>query len=492
MRTSRNSPESLDEKELLLRRRLLALDAIDNFSFFMPYVNPHYDEQWFHRVIARRCQTLLDGRVRRLMVFVPPQHGKSEIVSRCFPAWALGKNPDLKIVGCSYSADLSQQFSRSIQRIIDSPEYASIFPDTYLNGSNVVTTKGYLRNVDIFETVGHRGFYKCSGVGGSLTGTPVDIGIIDDPVKDAAEAYSETYRNKVWEWYTSVFLTRLHNDSRQLFIMTRWHEDDLAGRILKHEGDAWEVLKIPALRETLDDGNDFDPREVGEALWEERHSRARLMAAQRRSARVFSALYQQCPTVDGGNIIKRDWFRHITRSEFEAKRRGQPIVFFLDTAYTDKTTNDPSGIIGTCRIGRTLYITCAYKVNHKFPRLIRFLPDYVRANGYGDGSSLRIEPKANGLSVIDQLQVQTSLNVVATPSPKDSKETRLNTNSPYVESGRVCLIEDSDWNGIFIEEVCGFPAKPHDEFVDLLCYACDYHFGSEGEMTDEDIEKYIL
>lgn len=122
----------------------------------------------------------------------------------------------------------------------------------------------------------------------------------------------------------------------------------------------------------------------------------------------------------------------------------------------------------------------------KFPELCRFLPSYVRDNGYGRGSTVRIEPKANGLSVIDQLRETTNLNVVSTPSPKDSKETRLNTSSPYVESGRVWLV-DGDWNELFVDEVCGFPAKPNDEFVDLLCYAVDYHRSSYNELSDEEI-----
>ena len=428
----------------------------------------------------------VDGGVYLVGRSFIPTHN-SEIVSRNFPAWALGRNPDLKIIGASYSAILAQQFSRSIQRIIDSKPYKEIFPETRLNGSNIRTgTRGYLRNVDLFEIVGHNGFYKCVGVGGSLTGTPVDIAIIDDPVKDALEAYSPIYRERVWDWYTSVLLTRLHNDSRQLFIMTRWHDDDLAGRILKQEADKWTVLSIPAIRESLNDGNGFDPRQVGEPLWPERHSLERLLAAQRRSPRFFSALYQQNPTIEGGNIIKEAWFGHVSRSEFERKRSGEPIVFFIDTAYTDKTSNDPTGIIGTCSIGDNLYVTCAKKVNMKFPELCRFIPQYVRENGYNNRSSIRIEPKANGLSVIDQLIEYTGLNVVATPSPKDGKETRLNAASPFVECGRVNLV-DGDWNGIFVDEVCGFPAKPHDEFVDLLCYAIDYHHRESQYVSDEEL-----
>ncbi|MFR6000204.1 MAG: terminase large subunit domain-containing protein [Bacteroides faecis] len=480
------------KRKLELERLLLKIDAPSMFYKFIPYINVAYTSMWFHKVVADHCQMLLDGKIKNLMVFMPPQHGKSEIISRNFPAYALGRNPNLKIVGTSYSANLAEQFSRSIQRIIDDPGYQDIFPDTYLNGSNVRTnTRGYLRNVDIFETVGCNGFYKAVGVGGSLTGTPIDIAIIDDPVKDAIEAYSVTYRERVWDWYTSVLLTRLHNESKQLFIMTRWHDDDLAGRILKREADKWTVISIPAIRETLNDGNDFDPRNVGEALWSQRHSLERLLGAQKRSPRFFSALYQQHPTIEGGNIIKEAWFGHISVFDFKKKRKHEPIIFFIDTAYTEKTSNDPTGILGSCMIGNDIYIVCGKKVNMKFPELCRFLPSYVRDNGYGSGSTVRIEPKANGLSVIDQLRETTNLSVVATSSPKDSKETRLNAASPFVESGRVYLV-DGDWNEIFIDEVCGFPAKPHDEFVDLLCYSVDYHHRSFNELSDEEILRDFL
>ena len=472
----------LREREIL--QQLLEMDAPRLFRQFIPYCNPTYERQWFHRLIADKCQDLLEGRIKNLMVFVPPQHGKSEIVSKMFPAWAFGRNPNLKIVGCSYSATLAQQFSRAIQRVMDSPEYSRIFPNTKLYGSYVRTiTRGYLRNVDMFEIVNSKGFYKTQGVCGGLTGTAVDIAIIDDPVKDAIEAYSPTYRERVWDWYTSVLLTRLHNNSRQLFIMTRWHEDDLAGRILQREPEKWTVLSIPAIRETLDDGNDFDPRQVGDPLWGGRHNLQRLLDAQTRSPRVFSALYQQHPTADGGNIIKREWFKHITLSEFRRLHNQEPIVFFIDTAYTDKTANDPSGIIATCKIGNDLYITHAQKVYKKFPDFIRFLPEYVKAQGYTSRSSIRIEPKANGLSVIDQIKDVTELNVTRTPTPTDSKETRLNAASPSVECGRVILV-DGAWNEEFSEEVCGFTVKPHDEYVDCLCYAVGYHLTSPFKPID--------
>ena len=457
--------------ELALERELFRREAERHFRVFLDYTQQNYSRKWFHTLIAEKCQALFEGTLptNKLMIFVPPQHGKSEIVSRKFPAWALGRNPKTRLVGCSYSADLAQQFSRSIQRTIDEDSYREVFPETQLNGGK---QSGFIRNVDLFEVVGYGGFYKAVGVGGSLTGTPVDIGIIDDPVKDALEANSETYRNRVWEWYTDVFLTRLHNNSKQILIQTRWHADDLAGRLLDREGDTWTVVSIPAIRE--DKLMADDPREVGEALWEERHSLVRLREIEKRSPRTFAALYQQRPTIEGGNIVKSDWFRRVSQYDFDHIHGNEPMVFFIDTAYTDKSDNDPTGIIATCKIGNDIYVAHGEKVLMRFPDLLRFLPNYVKEHGYTASSSIRIEPKANGLSVIDQLRATTGLNVVATPSPHDSKETRLNAASPTIESGRVVLV-DGAWTEQFIDEVCGFPSKPHDEYVDVLCYAIDYH-----------------
>lgn len=469
-----------------LHRELHRRDAMSRFAVFLDYTSAEYSRQWFHTLIAEKCQELLEGTLGtdRLMLFVPPQHGKSEIVSRKFPAWALGRNPLLKIVGSSYSADLAQQFSRAIQRTIDSEEYGQVFPATYLNNQRVSkdAKRGWLRNVDIFETVGYGGFYKAVGVGGSLTGTPVDIGIIDDPVKDALEAGSSTFRDRNWEWYTNVFLTRLHNRSKQILIMTRWHEDDLAGRLLESEPEKWTVVSIPAIRE--DERMAEDPREIGEALWEERHSLERLLDVEKRSPRTFAALYQQQPSIAGGNIVKREWFKHVKVADFKRIYDNEPVVFFLDTAYTEKTSNDPSGIIATCKIGGDLYVTHAAKVNMKFPDLLRFIPEYVAQHGYTRRSTIRIEPKANGLSVIDQLKETSGLNVVSTPSPKDSKETRLYAASPTIESGRVILV-DGAWNEAFEDEICGFPSKPHDEYVDILGYAIDYHISNPFKPIDK-------
>lgn len=478
---------------MTLRRTKLRLEAPKRFACFLGYANPKYQAEWFHILIADYCQKLFEGKIKKLMLFMPPQHGKSEIISRNFPAWALGRDPNLKIVGSSYSSDLAEQFSRSIQRTIDSEEYQTIFPDTYLSGSmtqrNDKSSRGYLRNVDYFETVGHRGFYKAVGVGGGLTGTPVDIAIIDDPVKDATEAYSVTYRQRVWNWYNTVLSTRLHNDSKQLFIMTRWHEDDLAGRLLKAEPEEWTVVVIPAICEKEYDGELQSERHIGDALWPQRHSLQKLQKQKKRAPREFSALYQQHPVIEGGNIIHRDWFRRISLADFTALRFREPIHFFLDTAYDErkaKTDNDPSGIIGACRIKNNIYITCAKKVWKTFPDLLKFLPEYLYANDYDSAqSTLRVEPKANGKSVVQQLEEFTDLNVTYTPTPRDPKDVRLHAVAPKIECGRVFLV-DSDWTEDFIDEICGFPNKAHDEYVDVLGYAINYFSdNADIELSDD-------
>jgi predicted phage terminase large subunit-like protein len=490
----KSSTIEIRKKVMRLRREKLKLEAPTSFSRFLGYSNPKYELEWFHKDIADHCQMLLEGKIKNLMVFMPPQHGKSEIISRNFPAFAFGQNPDLKIVGSSYSADLAEQFSRAIQRTIDSREYHEIFPDTYLNGTDGRYVKNCIRNVDFFELVGHRGFYKAVGVGGALTGTPVDIAIIDDPVKDANEANSATYRQRVWDWYNTVLTTRLHNHSKQLFIMTRWHEDDLAGRILKAEPNEWVVLSIPALCEQERDGGKSN-RHIGDALWPSHHSKEKLEKQKARAPREFSALYQQHPTIEGGNIVKRHWFKKISLADFRSLRFNEPMHFYLDTAYNKKKQgqdNDPSGILAACRIRNYIYIYNAMKVWKEMPDLLRFLPDYMSANEASSESKLHVEPKANGESVIQMLKEISTLNVKETETLKDSKEVRLRAVSPRIECGRVFLV-DGDWNDEFLDEVCGFPTQPHDEFVDILGYAInDLYLDEDNEIDYDNLSKSVF
>lgn len=274
---------------------------------FVKYVKADYVANWHHEVLCQYLDSFASGFIKRLMVFMPPQVGKSELVSRKLAAFILGRNPDTKIVAASHGASLAESMNRDLQRTIDSPEYQRLFPETQLNGSNVRSVAGgYLRNSEIFEVVGRRGQYKCAGVGGSLTGTPGDIGIIDDPFKDYADARSKTIRDGVWEWYTSVFEARTHKNSGLLLMHTRWHEDDLAGRLLAKEGDAWTVLSFPAI--CIDPDAPNEQRQKGEALWPERFDLELLENRRAKNPHQFQALYQQDPRPREGGMFPREKF----------------------------------------------------------------------------------------------------------------------------------------------------------------------------------------
>lgn len=265
------------------------------FADFIAYTKKDYEFNWHHRYLCFILDKFARGEIKKLMLFTPPQHGKSELVSRRLPPFLIGRNPNLKVAGASYAHSLATKFNREVQRIMTSKEYMEVFQDVKLNEKRVATdAKGtWLRNSEMFEIVGKQGSYLSVGVGGGLTGNRVDIMIIDDPVKDAVQASSPAFQQRNIEWYDSVIETRLHNDSQVIICMTRWGVDDLAGMILKREAKDWEVVSLPAIREDLSDPN--DPREIGEAIWENRHSKEKILKIKEKSPKVYNSLYQQTP-----------------------------------------------------------------------------------------------------------------------------------------------------------------------------------------------------
>lgn len=261
--------------------------------------------------------------------FIPTHN--SEGSSRKLPAFMLGLNPDKKICIGSYAATIARDFNRDVQRIIDTPSYRELFPETYLNGSNVVTMANtYLRNSDVIEMVGHKGSLRVVGRGGSLTSKTVDVSILDDVYKDYAEGNSPIVRNAAWKWYTTVVRTRLHNDSQELIVFTRWHDDDLIGRIEKSgetviDIKSWDDVKdIPAgawVRinfEGLKTGEptEIDPREPGAALWDRRHSRAKLEGQRALDPVQFQCLYQGNPGNAEGKLYRNPFRTYVDKSEW--------------------------------------------------------------------------------------------------------------------------------------------------------------------------------
>lgn len=261
--------------------------------------------------------------------FIPTHN--SEGSSRKLPAFMLGLNPDKKICIGSYAATIARDFNRDVQRIIDTPSYRELFPETYLNGSNVVTMANtYLRNSDVIEMVGRKGSLRVVGRGGSLTSKTVDVSILDDVYKDYAEGNSPIVRNAAWKWYTTVVRTRLHNDSQELIVFTRWHDDDLIGRIEKSgetviDIKSWDDVKnIPAgawVRinfEGLKTGEptEVDPREPGAALWDRRHSRAKLEGQRALDPVQFQCLYQGNPGNAEGKLYRNPFRTYVDKSEW--------------------------------------------------------------------------------------------------------------------------------------------------------------------------------
>lgn len=348
-----------------MRERLLRESRSDLLRFTMatmPTFRPADFQRRYYGILSKFAHK----EIKKLMVFMPPQHGKSEGSTRRLPAFIEGLNPDTRLAVVSYSATKAKKFNREIQRIMDSPEYVDIFPGTRLGMSPIGedSGKGYIRTTEEFEIVGKRGSVKTVGVGGALTGEPVDVLVMDDIYKDAKTAWSPVVRDSISDWYDTVAETRLHNDSQQLIVFTRWHEDDLAGTLLRQQGeydpadnpDGWVVCTYKAIKEGAP--TEYDPRQEGDALWEERHSIHKLKQIRKRNPQVFESLYQQDPKPSEGLMYSfgfqtyavRPATLHCTRKAYiDTADTGEDYLcaivydeteignFIVDVLYTQKT-----------------------------------------------------------------------------------------------------------------------------------------------------------
>ena len=282
-----------------------------NLLSFTRHTLPSFAPAPFHIAYYEVLTRFAMGEIKKLMITMPPQHGKSEGATRRLPAFVLGQDPDKRIAIVSYNAIKARKFNRELQRIMDDDRYYELFPQTLLAGQASYQEQGrrsrnYARNSDECEIVGYQGSFKTIGVGGSLTGEPVDMLIMDDLYKDASSAWSPVIRQNVADWYDTVASTHLHNDSQQLLVFTRWHMEDLAGRLLEQEGiydpienpQGWLLVSFPAIQNRPP--NEQDPRAEGEPLWPERHSLEKLLEIKGRSPTVFESLYQQNPQPSQG------------------------------------------------------------------------------------------------------------------------------------------------------------------------------------------------
>ena len=456
-------------REYHIEKELFKRDARERMKPFISYTMDDYVFNWHHDYLIKKIEAFQRGEIPRLMVFMPPRHGKSQIVSRHAPAWIFGQNPDARVIACSYSADLASQMNRDVQRIMLSEEYHELFPESSLNAKNVVAGHAARRNSTMFDIMNHKGYYVSAGVGGAITGKGADFAIIDDPIKNQEESESKTYRKKLFNWYTSTLYTRLEKDAGVLITLTRWHEDDLAGRLLQQmedegieDADQFEVVSFPAIKE--DNTNPDDPREIGEALWPDKYDEQRMATIKSTlGTRYWDALYRQQPVTEGGNIIKEEWFQRYNKSWIEPGT----INFYLDSAFTSKTENDPSAIMAYFEHNNDLYIWHVKTVRMGFSALVSFLVNYVKSYGARAGY-LKVEPKASGQDIVDYLRNNTDITVIEDDPPKDDKVTRAHGASPYIEGGRVYAPEEDSWVGDFMAEIKAFPSGKHDDQVDVL------------------------
>lgn len=477
--------ESVKDKIRRKSRRSLAK--------FVTYTNDDYTAEWFHREICKWLDRLERGEIKKLMIFMPPQHGKSELSSRYFPASCLGRNPDYKIAIASYSQDLSSGFCKDIQNILRTPKYKEVFQGVRLNEKRDPDATNESLTDRYFQVVKRKGFVKAVSVESPLTGKPVDIGIIDDPFKDRTEANSEKRRELVWNWYIDVFCSRLHNESKQLMLFTRWHEDDLAGRLLdpdnefynEDEAKEWTVLVFPALFEDekihpmQEDVN--DPREVDEALWESRHTRVKYIRKRATNPTSFNSIDQQRPTNKAGNKIQRDWFVIMKPNELPFDLGSISPNYWVDGAYTKETQNDETGLIAEYfhKESGKLYIFNAVGVRKELYEFLPFFKAYTKANLFKPKSLVYIEPKASGKSMKSMLEKPMfgNFNVleVSNEAVKLGKWNRVENSEPFLITGKVVLVEGT-WNKKFIDQCCSFPNGKHDDMLDNLTYAVDRYF----------------
>lgn len=425
---------------------------------FARLTHPKYEPNWHHKLLASKLEAVARGEIKRLIISMPPRHGKTDLASLRFAPWFLGQKPNLNIVQATYAAEFAEENGKKSRNILASKIYNDIFPDVKLAKDSKAVSR--------WQT-NHGGSYYAVGVGGPLTGRGANILLIDDPHKNRAEAESPVMRDNVWDWFTSTAYTRLEDNGSIIVIMTRWHEDDLAGRLLKGI-EHWEYLSLPAIAEI-----DEPYRQAGDPLWPEKfdlHALNNIKDAI--GSREWISLYQQRPSAAEGEIFKRDWWKYCKR-DFDKDVRHDPflpkflsIVQSWDTAFKAKTHNDWSVCETWGMAADGYYLLDVWRKRVEFPELKKAAKDLgakYRPN------VIYVEDKASGQSLIQELQRDTRLPILGC-NPDSDKIARAYAVTPMIKAGNVYICE-GDWNSDFIDEHAIFPNGVHDDQVDSTTQA---------------------
>ncbi len=409
-----------------------------------------------HRLLIQNLEAVARGDCDRLMVLMPPGSAKSTYTSTLFPAWWFAQHPMTSVIAGSHTLDLARRFGRKVRNTIGEQSAVlgyGISSDSYA--------------ADRFATDGG-GEYVAMGVGGSVTGRRADLLLIDDPVASREDADSETARESTWEWYRNDAYTRLKPGGRIVLIMTRWHEDDIGGRLLaemENGADQWTVLRLPALAEPADPLG----RVVGEPLWPEWENEAALL--RKRAAvgeRAWGALYQQNPRPLEGGLF------HGPVTTHDAVAVGGTIVRAWDLAATAQVgSGDPDWTVGTklARYPDGSFVVLDVVRFRGGPEIVE---QRIKATASGDGTGVRIglpqDPgQAGKAQVLNLTRMLAGYRVESSPET-GSKETRAAPVAAQVNVGNVSMVRAA-WNPTFLDELRGFPNAAKDDQVDALSRA---------------------
>lgn len=397
-----------------------------------------------------------------LIISWPPQHGKSMTVTETLPSWYLVNNPTKRVIEISYSEDFAQLFGRRNKAKLQ--EFGGKFGIELATSPNSSTE---------FETT-EGGSMISRGVMSGVTGRPCDLMIIDDPIKNRTEADSETYRNRLWAEWLDSFKSRLAAGAKVILIQTRWHEDDLAGRIMATEKNV-TVVNLPCEAQE----NDPIGREPGDALCPEIGKDNKWLeefkASYDEGSRTWEALYQGHPTTPEGNILNRNWWKRFDLDELPPVNR---IVISVDAAFKDGETNDYTAITVWGKLGPDIYLI---DMVHKQIDFVRTIDEIqMLADKYPSYKKIYIEEKANGAAIISFLK--RKLHSIININPMGGKVSRVNAISGIVEAGNV-HIPNTDWGNAFINECAQFPNAAHDDMVDSMsqCLMREYYKHDYGK-----------
>ena len=456
-----SAPQDIEAERLRLELRLRLLEAQDratsNFIDFCQYVWPEMLVGEHHKRIAAALDRVITGECKRLMIAMPPRHGKSQMGSYLFPAYVMGKRPQSKLIVGSHTAELAQRFGRMIRNLVEDTKYQELFPDVGLAADSKAAGRWNTKS-------GGEAFFI--GKGGAMTGRGGDIVILDD-ILDEQDALSETAMENTWEWYTSGPRQRLQPNGAIIVINTRWKTDDLSGRLLKQQGqlksDQWEILEFPAILPS------------NKPLWPGYWTLDELEKVKVSiGLKKWNAQWQQQPTNDEGAILKRDWWR---KWRYEEPPACEYIIQSYDTAYSKKETADFS-VISTWGVftpdadsGPNLILLNVKRGRWDFPELKRIARDEYR---YWNPDNVLIEAKATGTPLQQELRRVGIPVTTYSPGGRrtgQDKIARANAVAPLLESGMIWYPETQGWAEEMVEECAAFPNGSNDDQVDSAVMA---------------------